>query len=81
MRHGLEVHEDTAEIFVIFLDPVVKLPCSRLVQEAQNAFFQLPAPLASDDLQQGNPLAQGLIHDPAEFGIDRLSLIKNIMQV
>jgi len=77
----LKMDKDTAEIFVVFLDPVVKLPYSRLIQEAQDAFFQFPAPLASDDLQQGNPLAQGLIHDPAEFGIDHLSLIKNIMQV
>ncbi len=73
------MHENTTEIFIVFLDPVVELFYYRLIQKTQNTFFELSAPFAGDDLNQRNPLAYSLVHDTAKLGIDRLPFVENIV--
>lgn len=76
-----EVHENAAEIFVVFLYPMVEAFYLRLGQKTQHVLFQLTLPLAGDDLYQSDPLTDRLLDDPVKLIIDQPSLIKNIMKI
>lgn len=48
-RSKPEMHENAAEIFVVFLYPMIELFYLRLSQKTQYMFFQLSAPFAGDN--------------------------------
>lgn len=71
--------KDTAEVFVIFLDAVIKFFDVRFLQKPQNAFLELAAPLARDDLYDRDFLFNRFIDHAPKLLIDLTASIKNIV--
>jgi hypothetical protein len=76
-----EVDENAAEVFVVFFYAEVELFDLGALQKPQDGFFELAAPFAGDDLDQSDPLGDGLIDHAVKLRFDRTALVENIVQV
>lgn len=76
-----EVNEDPPEVSVVLLDTMVELFDMALIEEAQYPLLELAAPLAGDDLNQCNPLIDGLLNDPLKLGIDPITAIIDFVPI
>lgn len=76
-----EVDEDPAEVVGVLLDSVVEGLDLRLCEEAQDPLLQLPAALASDDLDRDCLGPDGLVEDPPQRLVDLVAPIVDVMQV
>lgn len=75
------MHKNAAEIFIILFDAVVHGADVLLVQKSQDAFFELSAAFAGDDLDEFDAFVDRFLHDAVEFGIDLFAAIVNVVQV
>ncbi len=76
-----EVDKDTAKILVVLLQAMVQLLDVFLFQETDDAFLELAAALARDDLNELDPLGYGLIDHAVKLRINGIALVENIMEV
>jgi len=51
-----KMYEYATEVLIILLQPMVESADVFLLEEAQDVFFELPAPLARDDFNQSDSL-------------------------
>lgn len=74
-----EVDEDTAVILAVFLYSMVQLANFWLVEEAQDALFELAASLARNNLHQGNPPVYRFLDDPVELRLNFVTLVVDVV--
>jgi hypothetical protein len=77
----LKMHENPAEILVVFFQPVIQFFDLWLCQEAQYALLELARTLTRDYLYERNPLLYGFRDDAVQFGIYHRTFIEALMQV
>jgi hypothetical protein len=75
------MNENPPEVFVIFLETMIKLFDVSLVQEAQHLFLELPATLTGDNLDQLDFSINGFLDDAIQLGVDLVAAIIDVMQV
>jgi hypothetical protein len=74
-----EVDEDAPEVAIIFLDAVIECANMRLIEKPKYMLFELAAAFARNDLHQGNPLRNGLLHDPVQLGVNLIAPIIDVV--
>ena len=77
----LKMDKDAAEVLVVLLEPVIQRLDVLLFQEADDAFLELAATLAGNDLHERDPLVHSLAHDAVELAVDSAAFIEDIVQV
>ena len=70
-----------SEIFIVFLDAAVKRADIFLLQETQDMFFQLPAPLARDDLDQRDLFFDRVLNDLIQAPVNVAAFVKDIVEI
>jgi len=76
-----EVHEDAPEVLVVLLDAVVEGTDVLLVEEAEDALFELAAAFAGDDFDQSDALFDGFVDDALKLGLDFVAFVVDVVQV
>lgn len=76
-----KMDKNAPKIFTILLHPMVQFANLRLVEEAQNALFELAAALARNDLYQIDPPVYCLFDDSVEFHLDFVALVVDVVQI
>jgi len=59
-----KMDKNTAKVFAIFLNAMVKHANVGLIEKAEDAFFQLAASFSRNDFQQCNAFIHCLLHNP-----------------
>src|SRR5699024_7714477 len=77
----LEMHEHSAGVLGILLDPVVAGLDVLAVQEPQHPLLELTAALAGDDLDGPGAGALGLVDDLLEGAVDVPGAVVDVVQV
>ena len=77
----LEMDEYPPKVFIILLDPMIKLFDMPLIQKAQHLFLELPTPFARNDLNQFYFSVNGFFHNAIKLRIDLVAAVVNVMQV
>lgn len=58
-----EMDEDTAEVFAVFFDTVIESFDVGLVEEAQDALFELAASFTGDDFDEADAFVYRFLYD------------------
>ena len=74
-----KVDKDAAKVVVVFFHSMIQLADVRLIQETQDLFLELPAPLAGDDLDKIDLFVDRLLHDAVEFSIDLTAAVVDVV--
>ena len=75
------MHENPAEVFIVFLQAVIHLFDLRLGQETQDALLELPGALAGDYLHQRDPFFHSFFDNPVKLGVYHRAFVEAIMQI
>ena len=74
------MHENTAEVLVVFFNAVITALVVFL-EKAQDGFFQLAAAFAGDDFDIFGVFINGLVEHVAQGGFDGIVVGENAMKV
>jgi hypothetical protein len=75
------MHEYPAEVLIILLNAMIQLLYFRAIKETKNAFLELTASLAGNNLDQFYPLFGSLADNPSQLPLNGPSIAKDIVQV
>lgn len=73
--------EHSTEVVRVLLHTVVECLDLLLVKEAQDAFLQLSASLAGNDLNEANSFLYGLIDNSAQRAIDVSATVVDVVKI
>ena len=71
--------EDSPEVVGVLLDAVVQGSDLLLLEESQDALFELSRPLARDDLDERNVPSYGLVYYLAQRPVDLVAAVIDVV--
>ena len=76
-----KVDEDPPKVTVVFLDTMIERTNMPLIKKSQNVLLELTAAFARNNLHEGDPLGNRLLHNPVEFAVNLVAAIVDLVQV